>query len=238
LPEDVAAKVPGGMPGTEHKDGMYADVVREVSPTGETVWEWHAVYDNDVEKYPIFPTAHREEYCHANTVFPLPNGDVIVNWRANNTMVIVDRETRQVKWDLCDLSYGQHHDVQQLENGNILFFANGAFVDAQGPEAGSRVIELDPKTKEIVWEYHGTPRHTFFSWFISGAQRLASGNTLICEGTWGRIFEVTPEGDRVWEYVSPYFVEKHPAYTAGNYVFRAYRYAADGPEIAGRLPAA
>lgn len=237
LPEDVAKRIPGGMPGTEHADGMYADIVREVSPTGETVWEWHAVYDMDVEKYPIYPTAKRQEYCHGNTVFPLPNGDVIVNWRYNNAMVIVDRETKQVKWDLCDLSYGQHHDVQQLENGNILFFANGAFAHVVGPEAGSRVIELDPATKEVVWQYSGTPSHTFFSWFLSGAQRLASGNTLICEGVWGRIFEVTPEGETVWEYVSPYFAGEHPAYGHGNFVFRAYRYAADGPEISGRLPA-
>jgi hypothetical protein len=237
LPEDVAGKIPGGIPGTEHADGMYGDVVREISPAGETVWEWHVATDMDVEKYPIYATAKREEYCHANTVCPLPNGDVIVNWRYNNTMVIIDRDSKKIKWDLRDLSYGQHHDVQQLENGNILFFANGAFVQSLGPEAGSRIIELNPATKEVVWEYRGTPPHAFFSWFLGAAQRFKSGNTLICEGAWGRIFEVTPQGETVWEYVSPYFVDKHPAYTAGNYIFRAYRYAADGPEIGGRLPA-
>jgi hypothetical protein len=66
-------------------------------------------------------------------------------------------------------------------------------------------------------------------------QRLPSGNTLICEGRWGRIFEVTPEKEIVWEYVSPYFQKDNPPYTDGNYVFRAYRYSADSPEIGGRL---
>ena len=150
-------------------------------------------------------------------------------------MAIIDRETKAFKWEFCDWSFGQQHNVHMLDNGNLLFFANGADVLYGGPGSGSRVIELDPGTKEIVWQYQGSPPGTFFSWFISGAQRLETGNTLICEGVWGRIFEVTPEGEIVWEYISPYFSENHPSYTGGNYVFRAYRYSADSPEIAGRL---
>ena len=33
--------------------------------------------------------------------------------------------------------------------------------------------------------YRGRPSYTFFSPHISGAQRLWSENTLICEGQWG-----------------------------------------------------
>ncbi len=59
-----------------------------------------------------------------------------------------------------------------------------------------------------------------------GAQRLPNGNTLICEGSFGRIFEVTMEREVVWEYVNPFFVA--PPLPEGsppaNRVFRAYRY--------------
>lgn len=158
-----------------------------------------------------------------------------MNFRYNHLMAIIDRETRRFKWLLCDWSFGQQHNVHMLDNGNLLFFANGANVLYGGPTAGSRVIELDPKSKEIVWEYKGSPSVTFFSGFISGAQRLATGNTLICEGAWGRLFEVTPTGDIVWEYVNPYFSDDHPAYKGHNYVFRTYRYSGDSPEIGGRL---
>ena len=73
--------------------------------------------------------------------------------------------------------------------------------------------------------------------FISGCQRQPNGNTLICEGMWGRLFEVTPDGEIVWEYVSPYVVDyEHPAFEGMNAIFRCYRYAADSPQIAGRLP--
>ncbi|MBT5458022.1 MAG: aryl sulfotransferase, partial [Rhodospirillaceae bacterium] len=161
--------------------------------------------------------------------------DVLVNFRYSHLMAIIDRQTKQFKWTHCEPSYGQHHNVHMLENSHLLFFANGANVLYGGPTAGSRVIELDPATKEIVWEYKGKPTVTFFSWFISGAQRLASGNTLICEGAWGRLFEVTPDGDIVWEFINPHFSEDHPQFKDHNYVFRAYRYAADSAEIAGRV---
>ena len=124
-----------------------------------------------------------------------------------------------------------------MENGNILFFANGADVHIHGPETGSAVIEVDPVTNEEVWRYEGSPRRSFMSWVISGCQRLSSGNTLICEGLWGRLFEVTPSGEIVWDYTSPYFVDyDHPAYKDSNVIFRCYRYLPTSSEISGRLP--
>ncbi|NIR13631.1 MAG: thioredoxin, partial [Desulfobacterales bacterium] len=71
----------------------------------------------------------------------------------------------------------------------------------------------DPTTLKIVWQY--TPieagfikpvdLNRFYSPFISSAQRLPNGNTLIVEGSGGRIFEVTNNHEIVWEYISPYW---------------------------------
>ena len=54
-----------------------------------------------------------------------------------------------------------------------------------------------------VWSYTAPKKSDFFSSFISGAQRLSNGNTLICSGANGTIFEVTPEKEIVWKYVNP-----------------------------------
>jgi Arylsulfotransferase (ASST) len=89
----------------------------------------------------------------------------------------------------------------------------------------SRVIEVEPATKQIVWEYREKRESYFFSPRISNAQRLANGNTLICEGDFGRLFEVTEDGEVVWEYVNPYF--GGPSNAQHNRVFRAYRYNAE-----------
>jgi hypothetical protein len=90
----------------------------------------------------------------------------------------------------------------------------------------SRVLEIDPLSLDIVWQY--TPAEAgfvmpldasrFYSPFVSGAQRLENGNTLITEGSDGRVFEVTRDHELVWEYLSPY------RGTRGlNMVYRAYR---------------
>ena len=125
--------------------------------------------------------------------------------------------------------------------GNVMVFNNGL--------PYSEVIEFDPTTGKKVWEYSGQalgygPTHSlshyFFSATISSAQRLPNGNTLICEGDGGRIFEVTPELETVWEYVTPYMwygmvsgfvaeelqrADKKARPT--NSVYRAYRYPYD-----------
>lgn len=99
----------------------------------------------------------------------------------------------------------------------------------------SRVLEMDPTTLEIVWEYTariaGYPAFgedmKFYSHYESGAQRLPNGNTLITESKCGRLFEVTPEYEIVWEYISPYNLLKK---NFSSDVFRAYRYPYDWVE--------
>ena len=57
----------------------------------------------------------------------------------------------------------------------------------------------------VVWSYADPVRTSFWSPLISNAQRLPNGNMLVNQGVFGRLFEVTPECDTVWEYVNPYF---------------------------------
>ena len=89
----------------------------------------------------------------------------------------------------------------------------------------SRVIEVEVATKKMVWEYREKREIDFFSPRISNAQRLPNGNTIICEGDFARLFEVTSDGELVWEYVNPYFAG--PPNAQNNRVFRAYRYSAE-----------
>lgn len=96
----------------------------------------------------------------------------------------------------------------------------------------------------LAWQYRARPDPTsFFAPFISGSQRLANGNTMVCSGTGGRFFEVTREGEVVWEYRNPFSgdVRKadgsapQPGLDENPYaVFRATRIPADHPALAGR----
>jgi hypothetical protein len=79
----------------------------------------------------------------------------------------------------------------------------------------------------------------FFSAFISGSQRLAGGNTLICSGAPGRVFEITPDGRVVWDYLNPHGGEIEPSPQGGRAppkaLFRATRIARDHPGLDGRF---
>ena len=87
------------------------------------------------------------------------------------------------------------------------------------------MIEINPATDQIVWKYQDKPTWNFFSPRMGNAQRLSNGNTLINEAFFGRFFEVTRDGEIVWEYVNPYFGGPPNAET--NAVFRALRYSAE-----------
>ena len=233
---DEAARVKGGNPGTEMDGEIYGEVIREVDSQGKIVWEFFNNGPEFLEKYEIKPFAPKYEYGHANTVSPMVNGDYLVSYRVFDLIVIVDRQTGKLKWEYQNHELGGQHDCQELENGNILVFANGHNTPSSGPNY-SQVWEIDRKTQEIVWRYFPKKNPlTFWSPHISGCQRLSSGNTLIVEGGKGCIFEVTADGEVVWEYINPFYGAHHEI-SGGevNWVFRAKRYASDSPEIGGRV---
>jgi hypothetical protein len=180
--------------------------------------------------------------------------NIIWDGRQTNIIAITDRKTGKIVWQLgpdftatpalrnIGQIIGQHHAhliPRGLPGeGNILIFDNGGYAGYGAPNPGaptgidnarrdySRVLELDPTTLDIVWQY--PPRRegfmnpafsTFYSSFVSSAQRLPSGNTLITEGQDGRIFEITAEHELVWEYLSPYTNRMLKI----NLLYRAYR---------------
>jgi len=136
--------------------------------------------------------------------------------------------------------YAQH-DAKWIEpglpgEGNILIFNNGD----QQLRPWSSVIEIvlpvdvngtyEPVMGEAygptaaVWEYQADPSEDFFAVNISGAQRLANGNTLICNGPAGVFFEVQSNGTHLWEYINPFTTQGPKGEQVS--VFRAERYDA------------
>ena len=186
--------------------------------------------------------------------------NIIFDSREANFVAIISKETGNVVWKIGpDFStskelrrigniVGPHlsHMIPKglPGNGNILIFDNGGWAGYGAPSTNSkrglkvthrdysRVLEINPITLQIVWQY--TPKEAglvipfssnhFYSPLISGAQRLPNGNTLITVGMSGRLMEVTRSCELVWEYISPYC---YMAYPTLNEVYRAYRYPYD-----------
>ena len=96
------------------------------------------------------------------------------------------------------------------------------------------MIEVNREMAEIEWTYEGSPPVSFYSSYISGADRLPNGNTLICEGAHGRLFEVTRRGEIVWEYINPFFAPDSGGTNLSNATFRVHRYAPEFTGFTGR----
>ena len=182
LPPRSRARVRGGLPGTEADGAIYADYLLEMTTAGEIVWEWRSWEHLDPETHPITPQDHRAEWTHGNTVAETADGNL-----AGQLPQHLDRRHDRARDRQDRLGarrpppLAQQHDPRPLPNGNVLIFDNGTH-RRDHPATFSRVIEVDPRTSEIVWQYTDQSLFEFFSPYISGAQRLANGNTLICEG--------------------------------------------------------
>jgi len=112
-------------------------------------------------------------------------------------------------------------------HGHLLIFDNGQTNPIQNM---SRIIEWNPYdeagnyvnppdagynegpvvlkpyfniSNQVTWMYNSQMPNSFYSFYISGCQRMPNGNTVINSGAHGHFFEVTPEGEVVWEYINP-----------------------------------
>lgn len=151
------------------------------------------------------------DYIHSNSVNVVPRrqkvgdtvfepGQIIVSMREMSAIVVIDPKAKVITWAATG-SWRAQHDAELLDNGNMILFDNLGHLGSGGR---SRVIEFAPATQEIVWQYTGSEKENFDSYNRSRQQRLANGNTLIIDANGGRLFEVTPSNEIVWEYYSPF----------------------------------
>ncbi|NPV09953.1 MAG: hypothetical protein HPY83_18570 [Anaerolineae bacterium] len=176
---------------------------------------WEYVGQRIQKDYPF-------DWAHNNTTQSMPDnasaardsrfraGNILFSYRSLDVIGVIDRDTGDIVWAWGPGVLDGQHQPTMLPDGRILIFDNGT------RRGWSRVVIMDPLAEEIVWEYQADPRESFFSAYISGAQLLPNGNLLVCEGAPGRLFEVTPDKEVVWEYRSPY-PARHGIYRAARY---------------------
>jgi hypothetical protein len=232
IPDDIASRVKGGLPGTERKGVMWGCGVQEITPSHEVVWECLTYEKLDPEIDLLCPFCPRDRWTNTNSICELPNGDILISFRLIDTVAIIDKSSGAIKWRWGPGEIAHQHDANMLDNGNILLFDNGAHRKVSWG-CFSRAVEVNPQSKKIEWEYRDETCQDFFSFQCGGARRLPNGNTVICETAKGRFFEVTPEKEVVWEYVNPFW-DPHHVYGSNNMAYRVYRYAPDYLGLKGK----
>ncbi|MBT3219553.1 MAG: hypothetical protein HN348_10720, partial [Proteobacteria bacterium] len=170
------------------------------------------------EKYPEFNAVMSEkgvkkaaDIFHTNSLEVLDGrfadqlpmlaaGNLLLSARNLDTIQVFDWQKKAITWSYHG-GFARQHDPKLLENGNMLLFDNskGKF---------SRVLELNPKTLETVWEFAGNEERVFRSSACGAAQRLPNGNTLVTESGRGRAFELDGNDELVWVFRTPHKTER------------------------------
>ena len=127
-------------------------------------------------------------------------GNVLLSALEQDAIFVVDLEKKSVVWARTG-SWRAQHDPHALDDGAILLFDNRG---AAGKRSRILEIAIDSGEEKVV--YQGSEQARFYSQCCGTAVRLPNGNTLIAETEHGRSFEITREGEIVWEFINPEFI--------------------------------
>ncbi len=216
---------------------VYDPVVVEITPEGETIWEWHGVDHLSVANTTSGPDVYLDaappvhvDYAHPNALSVFPDGNLLLSLKHMDCVLKIDRESGQVLWTIggphCSKNeftffndphhgFSHQHTTRILPNGNLLLFDNGTLHDEQISRAVEYALDEKNRTAELIWSYSNGQ----FSHAQGSVERLPNGNTLIGWGfaTQPFVSEITPDGQIALEMNLP----------EGQIVYRVYQGLAD-----------
>ncbi len=181
--------------------------------------QYHKKLELDQPPTFMIPESHRKDksiwggnydYYHLNSLSLISSnalekvhpafrpGNWLISFRHGSIVFILDQDTKEVLWraiydQVPDRLEGPHAPWL-LPDGNILLFDNGRY------RGWSRILELEPVTLKIAWEYRDKSFYTLSQGYV---QELSNRNMLVTEAEKGRVFELTREKRIVWEYYHP-----------------------------------
>ncbi|MEZ4425101.1 MAG: aryl-sulfate sulfotransferase [Gemmatimonadota bacterium] len=186
--------------------------LQRLTAAGAVEFEWNAWDHLDPADWIEPPESLRNQpvldFEHPNSIDVDSDGNYVVSWRHLGEVTAIDGRSGDILWRLGGVHnefafvgdplgfFSAQHMARTLPNGNLLLFDNGVRHDPPQSRAVEYALDLDARTATMVWEYRPDP--PLFSMFVSGAERLTNGNTLVGFGVPAHIAEVTPAGSVVW----------------------------------------
>lgn len=207
------------IPRINPEEGILEDFVTVLDPRGEVVKRFSILEAFERSRFAglLGRMERTGDVFHTNTLEVLDGrfagrdpafrkGNVLLSVLKLDTLAVLDPgigDGGEIVWARTG-SWRRQHQSTFLDGGNLLMFDN------RGPAGDrSRVVEMDPLTGKVVWQYGGTQGVDLFSKTLGSCQRLPNGNTLITESENGRALEVTRDGRVVWEFHNPNRAGEH-----------------------------
>lgn len=157
----------------------------------ENVESWDPLHPNQIEPAGAAFASHHD--------FVEPD-DLLLSFRNISAIAVYDPGERKLKW-MARGRWKRQHDLDPLPDGTMYLYDNLGGLATPG---ASEILKYDPGDGSVDWSYAGRPGEPFYSWIRGTQQPLPNGNLLISDCEAGRVIEVTPGGEIVWEYLNPH----------------------------------
>ncbi|QEM80752.1 arylsulfotransferase family protein [Halomonas binhaiensis] len=122
-------------------------------------------------------------------------GDVLLSMRELNLITVVDPDTGRMKW----WHYGpwfKQHDPDFEPDGTITVFDNAT---GSGATKIRQIRPSEQGREAVETVFTGSDQVPFYSWRRGKHQTLPDGNILLTEAEGGRVLEVSPQGELIWD---------------------------------------
>lgn len=130
-------------------------------------------------------------------------GDLLVSLREPHLVFVLDPDTKETKWH-ASAPFIQQHDPDFVGDGWIGVFDNNEDFTERGTMlGGSRIVAIQPHTDSMEIRFPTSASDPFYTDVRGKFQRVPNGNMLLTEAQAGRVVEVAPTGQTVWEWIHP-----------------------------------
>jgi len=170
--------------------------------TGIITWQWEMQSEYSFGTGGSYPS----DWTHMNDVEQLPDGRMMASPRNHDQVIFIDPETGlQENWTLG--SDNNHAILYEQHQPDYIPKSRGGPAVLVADSQNHRIVEYERREGEWVQTWVWTDSQ--MQW-PRDADRLPNGNTLIEDSNGGRIIEINPDGEIVWEIEvkSTYDVER------------------------------
>lgn len=198
-------------------DPSYANQLLQISADGQILRRISVLtvlFRNGLHRYiPRTKLGDQSDITHLNDIDPLPDslspeypfetGDLLISLRDVHLVVVLDPETKIVKWWATE-PFIRQHDPDWMGDGWIGVFDNNTDGTEGGAMlGGSRIVAIHTETDSVRTIFPTENSDEFYTAGGGKWQRLSNGNLLLTESRTGRILEAAPDGHTVWEWTPP-----------------------------------
>ena len=190
--------------------------ILQISPSGKILQEislFTVLKNNDLtgllhlSSSDNLDTSVSEDFLHLNdieifqenlTQGTFDKGDILVSLRNINTLLVLDEQTLQVKYQITG-AFLRQHDPDFIDGNTISVYDNNN-LGGKGKNGSSRIVLINAEDNTLDVIYKGKKNQAFYSQIMGKHQWLKNGNLLITESMAGRAFEINPSKEIVWEF--------------------------------------